>query len=186
MEDRRPSTGCGVRLWLWIAEFARYDIAEPVCHPLWHHIHRGVGTVDADALECQSEQRGLLAVGEGERLEATEYDWMVCDDDGVVVFDCLVSDSARQVDGEEHRVHLPAQRVEGGFQEEAGVVERLVSEDFGVTMRRGQWMRGRMMPGRHTTHSLRIESTTAFVKGEVWEAIMGWWWIWPNMWRKRI
>lgn len=130
-----------------------------------------MGAVDADALESESEQGRLLAVGQGERLEATEYDWMVCDNDGVVVFDCLVGDSAGQVDGKEHRVHLPAQRVEGSFEEEASVVKRLVRKDFGVAERQGQCVAWYSIESQAFTHSLRIECTTAFVNGEAAVAV---------------
>lgn len=42
----------------------------------------------------------------------------VCDDDGIIALDGFVGHGAGEVDGEEDRVHLAAERVEGGFEED--------------------------------------------------------------------
>lgn len=58
---------------------------------------------------------------------------------------------------------MPAERVEGSFQEEASVVEGVVGEDLGIAKRRSQ---EDALNRQLFTNSLRIELTTALVKGE--------------------
>jgi hypothetical protein len=82
----------------------------------------------------------------------------------VIVFNCFVGNCAGQVDGQEDRVHLPAERVERGFQEEASVVEGVVGEDLGIAERHSQ--EDALEHQKLFTYSLRIELTTALVKGE--------------------
>jgi hypothetical protein len=57
-------------------------------------------------MASQSQQSLLLRVGKRYRLEAFEYDGVVCDDDGRVEGYGFVGDSFGQVDGEEDRIRL--------------------------------------------------------------------------------
>lgn len=60
---------------------------------------------------------------------------MVCDDDRVVLFDCLIGDGAGQVDGEEDRVLVAWMRWDkGSFDQETGVVKGLVGQRLGIEL----------------------------------------------------
>jgi hypothetical protein len=56
------------------------------------------------------------------------------------------------------------ERVERGFQEEASVVKGVVGEDLGIAERHSQ--EDVLEQPKLFTYSLRIELTTALVKGE--------------------
>lgn len=57
---------------------------------------------------------------------------MVCDDYGGVEVDGFFGDGTGEVDGEENVVRLPPRGVEGGFEEQAGVVPGGVGKGFRV------------------------------------------------------
>lgn len=101
---------------------ARHNVSEPVAQPSWRRVDGRVWAVDADAMADEAEERLLLRVCERERLEATEDDGMVCDDNGRLAGDGLIGDSFGQVNCEEHRVVLSAGRVKGRLQQQSSVV----------------------------------------------------------------
>ena len=62
---------------------------------------------------------------------------MICDDDGMVVFDGFVGDGGGQVDGEQDGIGFADLGIVRRFEEEAGVVEGRVGEAFRVELAHG-------------------------------------------------
>lgn len=53
-----------------------YYVAEPVGHAVGDGVDCCVWGVDADSMLCEAEEGSLLGVGEGERFQAAEDDWV--------------------------------------------------------------------------------------------------------------
>lgn len=96
----------------------RHHVTQPIRHPSRYRIHRRVWAIHTDPLPRQAEERGLLRVCESEGFEASEYDWVVGDDDAVFVLDGFGGDGAGEVYGEEDGVVLAVEGVEGCFEED--------------------------------------------------------------------
>lgn len=90
--------------------------------------------VDTDAVAGEAEESLLLRVCKGERFEATEDDGVVGDHDGGLDGDGFVGDGLGEIDCEEHRVVLSAGGIERCFEQQAGVIPRVVCERLGVAV----------------------------------------------------
>ena len=97
-----------------------------------------MGTVDRDAIGGEAEERLLLGVVEGDRLEGAEDDGVVGDYDGVFILNCFFCDSFGKVDCEQDRVLVAPRGEEGCFEEKACVVEGFVCEYFGIERAHGR------------------------------------------------
>lgn len=71
--------------------------------------------IDTDAVARKAEKGLLLSVCEGEGLEASEDDGVVCDYDRGLESDSFIGDGFGEVDCKENRVILSAGRVERSF-----------------------------------------------------------------------
>ena len=92
--------------------------------------------VHADAMTSQTQQSLLLCIRKRDRLEASEYNWVVCNDDRRVERNGFIRDSFRKVDSEKDVVRLATRRNERSFQEQASVIPRVVCQSLRVAVRR--------------------------------------------------
>lgn len=85
----------------------------------------------------ESEEGVLLGVTEREGFEATEYDRVVCNHDGVLVLYGFFCHSFCKVDCEEDGVAVASFGQEGSFEKKACVVEGSVGKSFRIEIAHG-------------------------------------------------
>ena len=73
--------------------------------------------IHADAMTSQTQQSLLLCICEGNRLETSEYNRVVCNNDRRVERNGFFRDSLRKVDSDEDGVRLATRRNKRSFQE---------------------------------------------------------------------
>lgn len=86
--------------------------------------------VYADTFLGETQEGGLLGVGEGDGFERAEDDGMVGNDDTVFPLDSLIRNSLSQIDCD--KSGLVKMGAMGRFEEEASVVKRLIGEFFRI------------------------------------------------------